>query len=182
MIECNRDKLVYNTHCKSNILFNFFIHHTTFKVKGKAKKARGVSPVARYDPHAMSRITDIIRSGGIVDDSSTSSSNDSEHGDVSDRRGSDLIGKITNTSKSTEERGVVGGGKSISQAYMHTILVAMVGIIVGASVAIGYIVMSKSNYGPHLTGSARNSFQVRAAPVDQSEQELLELAELIFYE
>lgn len=93
-------------------------------------------PSSRYDPKAMSRIVDIT---DLVDEA------DSDDEEVMGH--STGLGRVTrtNSTKSMKNYGPGGVGGSSYMFRQALILVALVGIIVAASLAIGYAVPSSSS-------------------------------------
>mmetsp|Transcript_23625 Transcript_23625/g.51157 ORF Transcript_23625/g.51157 Transcript_23625/m.51157 type:complete len:235 (+) Transcript_23625:139-843(+) len=119
-------------------------------------------PSARYDPKAMTRITDIT---DLVDDTSGSDSDD-------DVVGSNLENGIIGRNRRLADLGSSGSALWCRQFIL---LVALVGIIVGASVAIGYAVLNADpNKSPY---SVAEGPQGGNAEVPQ--QQLLEIAERV---
>jgi len=125
--------------------------------------------ISRYDPGAMSRVTDIINDLG--DDSDDS---DSEHGGSAStpRMGGVGISRGESKRKKRGKTNYGPGGIGSALCYRQTIIiVTLVGIIIGASVVIGYTVLSsdpsKIPYSPIIEDNGI------------SEQELLEIAERV---
>ena len=132
--------------------------------EGSASNNKG--PSSRYDPKAMSRIVDIT---DLVDEADESD-DDEVIGHSSGMGGVRMNGVTTKPSKSLTPgqsrygpSGIGGGDFVIRQAL---ILVALVGIIIAASLAIGYAVPS-SVLGSRNSGGVGN------------EQLLLETAERV---
>jgi hypothetical protein len=127
-------------------------------------------PSSRYDPRAMSRIVDI---NDLVDESSSE-----DEGEEVLTAGSAVSGEASiqsNQKKRTRRQQYGPGGMGCRQVL---ILVSLLGIIVAASLAIGYAVIggnpSSSNNNLNGRGSANS---VRAGT--NEEQLLLEMAERI---
>mmetsp|Transcript_24907 Transcript_24907/g.40556 ORF Transcript_24907/g.40556 Transcript_24907/m.40556 type:complete len:254 (+) Transcript_24907:234-995(+) len=128
-------------------------------------------PSSRYDPSAMSRIVDIT---DLVDDDDDVDSDDDDN----------VIPHASNISARNQLRKSKSRRKS-SSPYLYMMFI--VGVIIAASVAIGYAVMISDNPNdssgggggapPSKLGEGSESNVARQQQAGEGQQELLEIAE-----
>lgn len=127
---------------------------------GQAASDDDTAPASRYDPKFMSRTTDILARVLIDDDSCDSSSTESLENDLEN-----------GTRGNKKKRHTKDGGVSVTDFCRKAIVVvSLVGMIIAACLAIGYVVVS---HDP----SERSPYSVVENGIP--EQSLLEIAERV---
>lgn len=143
----------------------------------KSTNSSNPGPSSRYDPKAMSRIVDIT---DLVDDSGDDLSDDEMAGHNSSDGGVGRNSRNSGSSRRGSRRGSLKntalGGVGCRQVL---VLSALVAIIAGASLAIGYAVIDVGNKTP---SKGNPQLSVRGADIPETieaEQANLETAERI---
>lgn len=149
----------------------------------KNESSTHAGPSSRYDPNAMSRIVDI---NDLVDEDDSDDDDDDDEivrqNSFKSSNGASSMPTTTGAQSKTKKRGsyIPDGVGSILMYRQVLILVALVGIIAAASVAIGYTVIhsdSPNKWMPSMRGGDA-SLQVENSN-HQEQQQLLELAERV---
>jgi len=143
-------------------------------------------PSSRYDPSAMSRIVDIT---DLVDDSDDDADSDVEDDVI--RHAKNQKRKSKKTRQKFKKQNPSFSYKSPLDCRQVLILTALVGIIVAASVAIGYAVLNSDNPSssstnggstggvpPTRLGEGQEGV-ARQQQAGDGQQELLEIAETV---
>jgi hypothetical protein len=127
------------------------------------------APSSRYDPKTVSKIVDIT---DLVDDASDSSDDEDIIGHSSEAGAFSVLtktGSKSNVTKSNNKAYGPGGAGFSFVTKQFLILFLLLGIIVGACVAIGYAVLGASGEATHRLGDNAS----------MGNQQLLETAERV---
>ena len=143
----------------------------------------------RYDPSGLTRVTDITDL--VLDDSSV----DIDHGqdidsddNAAERNNNNSSLEVTTGSSSDIENGRRGEGgrdESYSSSWLcrqAIVLIALVGVIIGASLAILYAVNNTQDYNSHTQSPyliIPSSSSGNDMDSNEKEQELIEIAERV---
>ena len=139
----------------------------------------------RYDPSGLTRVTDIT---DLVLDDSSVDIEDSDDNNVAERKNNNSSLEVTTGSSSDIEngrhsKGGRDGSYSSSLLCRQTIvLIALVGVIIGASLAIFYAVNNTQDYNSHTQSPyliIPSSSSGNDIDSNEQEQELLEIAERV---
>lgn len=130
--------------------------------EGRPAAVDGGTTPSRYDPTGLKRITDIT---DLVDDSSGDDSDD------------DIVGSDIENGRNRNKRlSIAGSASSALWCRQVIILVGLAGIIVAASVAIGYAVLNAElmNQAPYSVADGSTG-----GNADVPQQQMLEIAERV---